>query len=167
MSKAFTRESDEPPDESFSIRPTLPPGVQNLITPEGAERLRQQVAELTEQKGRAQSNSSSASNNTGFDLRQLEARIKQLQQTLATVVVSQPLTRNPGKILFGSIVTVRQSNGDEFTYRIVGIDEIDLNKGYISWRSPLARAMLSKQVGEEIQFDSPSGTQRLRIIALK
>ena len=65
-------------------------------------------------------------------------------------------------VRFGSTVQVTQ-NGEEETYRIVGVDEIDLEHNRISWLSPLARALLAGRVGDQIEFQAPSGVQHLRI----
>lgn len=89
-----------------------------------------------------------------------EGRIQYLQNLINSFVVVEPSSSE--MVRFGSTVKVRQ-NGEEEVYRIVGVDEIDLDQNHISWLSPLARALMSHRAGEEIQFRAPSGIQRLRI----
>ena len=148
MSKAFTRESDESGDDEIPpIRPSLPPGTTNYITPQGAERLTQRLDSLLEKRRRL----SDAPNS---DVRKLDATIRALQQTLSSVVVAQP-SPNPEKVAFGTTVRIRHQNGEEETYRIVGVEEADPENGSISWLSPLARALLSRKVGDKVGFRTP------------
>ena len=72
------------------------------------------------------------------------------------VVVSRP-PDDTSKIFFGAWVTLEDSEGKEVKYRLVGPDEFDLGKGYLSIDSPLAKALLKKQVDDEIIFNGPKG----------
>ena len=158
MSKAFTRESDDDPGSaSVSLaRQHLPPGTRNYITKEGASRLNRQLKLLLEQKQAV-----SIEN----EQRKLESEIRQLQLILNSVVVAEiPIDRE--KVAFGASVTVQDANGDEDAYRIVGVDEASPERGNISWISPLARAIMSRRVGEKVRFQSPSGVRELAILRI-
>lgn len=167
MSKAFTKESDDSPDESVLPRPSLPPGVTNYITPEGAQHLQAQLAALVEQKRAVLDETSAPDPTRSGDIRRLEGQIRQMQSILNSVVVTQPAAKDSERVAFGSTVTTRQANGAEITYRIVGVEETDFERGLISWRSPLARALLSKRPGDEVRFVSPTGIQILRILSVR
>jgi transcription elongation factor GreB len=160
MSKAFTRESDESGDDEIpSIRPSLPPGTTNYITPQGAERLTQRLDNLLETRRQS-------SDAPDSDHRKLDAAIRALQQTLGSVVVAHP-SPNPQKVAFGTSVQIRHQNGDEETYRIVGVEEADPENCSISWLSPLARALLSRKVGDKTPFRTPGGLDELTVVSLK
>ena len=64
-------------------------------------------------------------------------------------------------------VTVRDSAGVESRYRIVGVDELDSERGWVSWLSPLARALQNASLGERVTFATPSGSQELEIVAIE
>ncbi len=63
-------------------------------------------------------------------------------------------------------MTVRDSTGEESTYRIVGVDETDFDRGWVSWQSPIARALLNARRGERVPFSFPSGEEELEIVAV-
>jgi transcription elongation factor GreB len=157
MSKAFTRESDESGDDAIPpTRPSLPPGTTNYITPQGAERLTQRLDNLLETRRQS-------SDTPNSDVRKLDAAIRALQQILSSVVVAQP-SPNPEKVAFGTTVRIRHQNGEEETYHIVGVEESDPENGSISWLSPLARALLSRKVGDKVSFRTPSGLDELTVV---
>jgi transcription elongation factor GreB len=159
MSKAFTRESDESGDDEIPpTRPSLPPGTTNYITAEGAERLRQRLDNLLEKRRQS-------SDTPNSDVRRLEATIRTLQQTLSSVVVAQESPK-PEKVAFGTTVRIHHQNGEEETYRIVGVEEADPENGAISWLSPLARALLSRKVGDKVRFRTPAGLDELTVVGL-
>ena|SRR5258706_3993291 len=163
MSKAFTRESDDEPDDLPPIaRPLLPPGVKNYITPSGAQRLREEAAGLAEKKRRLPSSSPGA----GKEQRKNEGRIRQLEQILDSIVVTEPPATGRDVVRFGAAVTVRRANNEQSVYRIVGVDEADFERGDISWLSPLARQLLGRRAGESVRFKSPAGDEELQILAL-
>jgi transcription elongation factor GreB len=162
MSKAFTRESDESGDDEIPpIRPALPPGTTNYITREGAERIEQRLKDLLEKKQHL----TAASGASEVELRRLEAHIRVLQQTLNSVVIAKPLP-DLDKVAFGANVRIRQENGEEEIYRIVGVEEAEPESGSISWLSPLARALLSRKVHDKVQFRTPAGMQEFTILAI-
>jgi transcription elongation factor GreB len=158
MSKAFTRESDDNGDSSPVMRPVsnLPPGVKNYMTPDGAERFRKELMEL--QRAR------SSSPGTKFDV--LEQRIALLRAALETAVVVDPPPKPWDGVRFGATVRVRQRDGKEANYRIVGIDEIDTDHGWVSWRSPIASALLNGRIGQRVRFRVPDGEEELEILEI-
>jgi transcription elongation factor GreB len=171
MSKAFTRESDDEADEVSPLpRPLLPPGVKNYITPSGAQRTRDELAELCERNRQLPCSTAGArqaeSPQPGSDQRKIEARIRQLQQILESVVVTEPPAMGRDVVRFGATVTIRRASNEETVYRIVGVDETDVDRGYISWLSPLARQLLGRRPGERVGFKVPAGDEELQILVV-
>ena len=93
----------------------------------------------------------------------LNQRIAQLEQSLQSAEIVAPPEVDREMVRFGATIVVRRSNGDEDEYRIVGVDEIDLDRGWVSWLSPIARALQGAQVGERVRFKFPSGEEELEI----
>lgn len=90
-------------------------------------------------------------------LREIDRRVRYLSKRLeGFTVVSEPPS-NPAKIFFGAYITLENEDGKELEYRIVGPDELDPSKNYISIDGPLGRALLGKQVDDEIEIESPAG----------
>jgi transcription elongation factor GreB len=160
MSKAFTRESDDGPE--LPVRPrassTLPPGAKNYMTPDGARRLRDELNGLLERRP-----SLAASPDKELELATMDARILQLQDSLGSAVVAAPPPPPWEQVRFGATVKVRERAEVE-SYRIVGADETDIDRGWISWLSPLARALTNSRLGQKVRFRRPSGEAELEII---
>ena len=78
---------------------------------------------------------------------------------------------NSGKareqVRFGATVTIRTSTGDEREVTIVGVDELDASDARVSWRSPLARALLTATVGDTVTVRAPRGPERIEIVAVR
>ncbi len=87
------------------------------------------------------------------ELRGIDRRIHYLQKRLPSLTI---VSKQPGKqdqVYFGAWVTLEKENGEEVCYRIVGADEIDSEKGYISLDSPLAKALLKKKLDDDIKLN--------------
>lgn len=163
MSKAFTRESDEEHDDA-PARPLgaeLPPGVKNYMTPAGAARLREEIERLSKLDRPAV-----AATDDARALRELDRRLAFLARRLEALEVIDPASQPPGRVLFGATVTVRGEDGAERRYRLVGIDEADPPRGEVSWRSPIATALLGAQVGSVVTVRSPRGDEELEVLAV-
>lgn len=147
MSKAFTREDAQPePESPRRLASVLPPGAPNYLTPDGAVRLRKELAALVERK---------AMNERAIDLR----------RALESAVVLGPPTDDLDVVRFGATVVVRAlPDGEPVRYRIVGVDETDVARGWISWVSPIAKALLDAAVGDRVKAALPSGTRELEIV---
>jgi transcription elongation factor GreB len=167
MSKAFTRESDDAPDEPAIPRlaPALPPGARNYLTPDGARRLREELNHLLE-VARPKLAASPDKADSGRQLQLLDQRVRQLQQSLETAVVTGPPAATEDRIRFGATVTVRERSGAEAQYRIVGVDETDIDRGWVSWLSPIARALLNARRGQKVRLKLPSGDEELEIVRI-
>jgi transcription elongation factor GreB len=70
------------------------------------------------------------------------------------------------RVTFGATVTVRHRNGEQQIYRIVGVDEADADRGWISWRSPIARALINAKPGQQVRFESPDGEEIIEILQI-
>jgi transcription elongation factor GreB len=159
MSKAFTREEDDSgEEETIASWPPLPPGARNYITPDGARRMKDRLKNLQEKKEGAEA--------TGAESKKLDSVIRDLKQRLDSLVIVEP-PADAAKIAVGAIVSVRHQNGEEETYRVVGVDESEPEKGAISWISPLAKALLSKRAGEKVRFRIPAGEDDLEILSVR
>jgi transcription elongation factor GreB len=100
-------------------------------------------------------------------LREMDRRIRYLSTRLDALTVVDRPPRDTSRVFFGAWVTVEDEQGNESRHRLVGPDEFDSAPGYISIDSPLARAMLKKQVDDEVSVHTPAGEQFLAIIAIE
>jgi transcription elongation factor GreB len=100
------------------------------------------------------------------ELRGIDRRIHYLQKRLPGLKVVAEPPADPAKIFFGARVTLEDAAGNEVVYRIVGADEFDPDKGWISVDSPLARALLKKTIDDEIRVRTPGGLTSYIIVAI-
>jgi transcription elongation factor GreB len=166
VSKAFTRESDDAPE--LPIRPRrpspLPPGARNYVTAGGAHGLREELNRLINIERPLL-----AASDNDEGKRQLQAvdeRIGHLQQSLGSAVVVNPPAVPDDQVRFGATVTVRNQHGEESRYRIVGMDETDIERDWVSWLSPIAKALLNARVGQLIRIKLPGGEEQLEIVGV-
>jgi len=99
-------------------------------------------------------------------LRGIDGRIRYLQKRLDVVEVVRHPPSDRGRIFFGAMVTLEQDDGALIEYRIVGADETDAERGWISVDAPVARALLGRSLEDEIEIETPSGLRRLIVIEI-
>lgn len=99
-------------------------------------------------------------------LREMDRRIRYLGQRVDEVKPVEGQPSDPDKVFFGARVTVEDADGAENSYRIVGADEIDPERNWISVDSPLARELLGKSLEDEAEVQTPGGTRRLAVIGI-
>ena len=99
----------------------------------------------------------------------IEARIKDIEGKLSHVqVIDVTAIDARGKIIFGSTVVILDEGSDkEITYKIVGEDEADIRQGMISFTSPIARALIGKNEGDEIVFQAPDGMKTFEVLEVR
>jgi len=174
MSKAFTRERDEEEeDQGEDSGPPVP--AKNYITPQGAKRLHDELLDL---KNRVRpevtktvqwaAGNGDRSENADYTygkrkLREIDRRMRFLSKRLDAAVVVDPLKVEGDQVLFGATVTIRNDQDQVKTYSIVGVDEIDIARGRISWMSPLANALFKARKGDVVTFRAPGGVTELEI----
>ena len=101
------------------------------------------------------------------ELREIDRRIRYLQKRLPDLkVVSEPPS-DRDRVFFGASVSLEDENGEQMVYRIVGADEFDPNKGWISMDSPMARALIKRTLDDEVSVQTPKGTLCYTIVAVK
>ena len=160
-------------------RPPPPPS-SPYITPEGAERLREELDELWRverpQVTRAVAEAAAQgdrSENAEYTygkrrLREIDRRVRHLRKRLEVlVVVSQP-PADPERVYFGAWVTLEmEEDSCDARYRIVGPDEIDREPGYISMDSPLGRALFGRRLDDQVSVQLPGGPRRFVIVEVE
>ena len=99
----------------------------------------------------------------------IEGRIAELEGKLSAAQIIDPkLLDAEGRVVFASTVTLEDlKSGDEVTYQIVGDDEADLKQSKISISSPIARALIGKYAGDEVEVQAPGGVREYEIIEVK
>ena len=97
------------------------------------------------------------------ELREIDYRIRYLQKRLPDLKIVDNLPSNTEQVFFAAWVTLEDDQGDEKTYRIVGPDEFDAKKGWISMDSPMAKALLKKHVQDDVKVETPNGTKNFYI----
>jgi transcription elongation factor GreB len=167
MSRAFVRESDDAPQLPQlppQVSP-LPPGAKNYLTPGGVQRLQQELARLVDDRPRLLA-AAAEDIDAKRELQVLDQRIRQLQQSLSTAEIVAPAEGPADVVRFGATVTVREADGSEAQYRIVGIDEIDSDRNWVSWLSPIARALMNAHPGSQVTLKTPRGEQQLEVVRI-
>lgn len=153
MSKAFTSEENE--DDAFIELPPLPPGTKNYMTLAGAQRMEAERDRLAKEQSGAGTDLAGQSR-----IQEIGRRLRFLTSRLDSAHVIDPLKQPKDHILFGATVTLLDPEGQEHRFRIVGIDEADLSKNWISWMSPLASSLLNKKSGETFIFQGKNWSIR-------
>jgi transcription elongation factor GreB len=102
-------------------------------------------------------------------LREIDRRIRFLNKRLENAVVVNNSERianggDPEQIFFGASVLYSDIDGNETRIRIVGVDEVDLDKGYVSWISPIAKALIKAKVGDTVKIQTPVGAKEIDIL---
>lgn len=101
------------------------------------------------------------------ELREIDGRIRYLQKRLPDLKAVATVPDNPEQVFFGAWVTLENEQGETFEYRIVGPDEIDSSKGFISIDSPMAKALVKKHLDDEVKVETPNGPVQYDIIDVK
>jgi transcription elongation factor GreB len=155
MSRAFVDESasESRENDAPELKIPLPAGAKNYVTPEGASRLRSELEGLLAIAPPR--------------LQEVDRRIEYLTRMRSLMEVVAPVGADPQRVVFGTFVTVREGGGARRVYRIVGVDESDPVRGWVSWISPLARALVGKRKGEEALVKLPAGEEPLTILAIQ
>lgn len=184
MNKAFVKETDgldDAPDEDIEPEDsTIPKGVKNYVTPAGHARLKGELTQLldVERPEVVRTVAWAASNGDRSEnadyiygkrrLREIDRRIRFLIKRLDIAeVVDSAKQENTDQVFFGATVTVRDVDGAENRYRIVGMDEVDPSKGDVSWISPVAKALLKARLGDTVAIQTPGGVRELEITGIE
>lgn len=99
-------------------------------------------------------------------LREIDRRVRFLGQRLDAAVVVDASKNETGKIQFGATVELTDEDGNERRYTIVGVDEVDTSRGRISWQSPVGKALLGKEEGDEVIIRAPSGEISYEVVSV-
>jgi transcription elongation factor GreB len=162
------------------VRDAPGPKVKNYITPAGLERLKAEHRFLMSRERPAvtqvvawAAGNGDRSENADYlygkrRLRQIDSRIRFLTKRIDAAEVLDPSAPRPAsaatRVFFGATVTYKDAGGHEHVVSIVGLDEVDLNRRYISWMSPLARALMKSSPGDRVVLHAPTKTERLEIV---
>lgn len=154
----------------------------NYMTPACAQRLREELKrllyaerpEMVETVAWAASNGD-RSENADYHygkkrLREIDRRIRYLTGQLDRAMIVDPVDQgkiSDGRILFGATVTVENAVGEQRCLSLVGGDEMDAARGYISWFSPVGKALLGARDGDEVTVITPGGREELEIIRVE
>jgi transcription elongation factor GreB len=171
VSRAFVDEDAAPGrDEDVApLKPPLPPGARNYVTPVGAARLAAELRALQQERRPALAEAAREESPPGPARRALgecDRRIAYLSHMQALQEIVAPAGQPDDRVRFGATVAIRQSPGRERTLRIVGVDEVDTGSGDVSWISPIARALMGARVGDTVRCKLPAGPCRLRVLTI-
>lgn len=100
-------------------------------------------------------------------LRQIDSRLRFLGKRLDDAVVIEPSEQSSTKVQFGATVTIEDEDGNTKTYHIVGVDETKPQENRVSWKSPIAKALIGKEEGDECTIKTPEGEYEVEISSIK
>lgn len=103
-------------------------------------------------------------------LRQYDGRIRFLTKRLEDATIVDPVEQKKianGRVLFGCTVTIENEEGEEKVFSIVGADEYDASRGYVSWTSPIGRALLGSSEGDQVSFMTPGGRVEVEVVQVE
>ena len=185
MSKAFKREPDGEKAHQVADESTcaLLSNVKNYITPTGLQRLKDEQRFLLTRERPAvtqvvawAASNGDRSENADYQynkrrLRQIDRRIRFLTKRIDSAEVVDPQAPRDGRaathVFFGATVRYANAAGKERVVSIVGVDEVDLDRNYISWVSPLARALMKSGPRDRVVLHAPVGTETLEILEVR
>ncbi len=181
MSKAFTTEDGQSQEEADggAAEETLPAGVKNYMTPAGFAALqaelnhlyREERPKVVEIVSWAAGNGDRSENGDYLygkkRLREIDRRLRYLTKRLESAEVVDPKKQQGlKKVFFGATVVYVREDGTVHTVTLVGPDEADIAQKKISWLSPVARALLKAEAGDEVTVKTAGGTEMLEVISV-
>ena len=153
--------------------------IKNYITPAGHQRMKDELLHLldVERPEVVKVVSWAASNGDRSEngdyqygkkrLREIDRRIYFLTKRLEDALVVDPESREAtDQIFFGATVCYATEDGQETTIAIVGVDEVDMEKNYVSWISPIAKALIKAREGDTVKLQTPTGPKELEILSV-
>jgi transcription elongation factor GreB len=153
--------------------------IKNYITPAGHQRMKDELLHLldVERPEVVKVVSWAASNGDRSEngdyqygkkrLREIDRRIYFLTKRLEDALVVDPESRETtDQIFFGATVCYADEDGNETTIAIVGVDEVDMDKNYVSWISPIAKALIKAREGDTVKLQTPTGPKELEILSV-
>lgn len=180
MNKAFVKESTDDDDDGDLPLPDIPVGAKNYITPQGYQRLKDELLQLIDVDRPevvrivhwAASNGDRSENGDYIygkkRLREIDRRIRFLTKRLDLAEVVDPSVHyQSDQVFFGATVTYENQAGEQHAVTILGIDELDPLNGRISWISPVARALTKAREGDAVVLKTPAGVEELVILRVE
>jgi transcription elongation factor GreB len=153
--------------------------IKNYITPAGHQRIKDELLHLLDVERPAvvrtvtwAASNGDRSENADYQygkkrLREIDRRIYFLTKRLEDAVVVDPETREEtDQVFFGATVTYADEDGQETNIAIVGVDEVDMDKGHVSWISPIAKALIKAREGDTVKLRTPNGVQEIDILSV-
>jgi transcription elongation factor GreB len=151
----------------------------SYITPQGAAKLREELdylwrvkrPQVTQAVSEAAAQGDRSENAEYIygkkQLQEIDRRIRYLQKRLDSLVIVEHAPSDTSCIFFGAWIRLETETGEKTRYRIVGPDETDLTRGFISIDSPLARALLKKSANDEVTVTLPDGQSRYTVLEIR
>jgi len=190
MSRAFTKESDGDDERDDAAAEAAAEaahpegaGVPNYITPDGLQRLRDELRFLLTRERPAvtqvvawAAGNGDRSENADYQygkrrLRQIDRRIRFLTKRIDSARVVDPEVPRAGQVatqvFFGATVRYVRADGTERVVSVVGLDEVDLDRNHVSWVSPLARALMRSGAGDRVVLHAPGATEELHVLDVR
>jgi transcription elongation factor GreB len=166
MSKAFTKD-DAWEEPVIPARAPLPAGVPNYLTARGLRLLREELAELEDER-RAVDDESIEEGERRRRRAIVSGRLGELVQRIAGAQVVDTADAPRDRVRFGARVTLRnEAGGEPRRLQIVGVDEADAAQGRVAFVSPIARAVLGAGVGDIVSVRTPRGEESVEIVAIE
>lgn len=163
MSRAFVKEDDgsgtvDLPDLPQSDHP-------NYVTSSGLAQLRERLEEKLKELSGLKSRKEDV--DARLPIAVAERDIRFLEERLRRAIPVDPVGQPTDRVAFGATVSVVDEKGHERIFRIVGEDEADISRGFISYVSPLARALIGAEPGDLVTWSKPGGKEEIEIVAIR
>lgn len=180
MSKAFTNEDNQEPEDDSEVADALPADVKNYMTPIGFAQLQEELRALlygerpkiVEIVSWAAGNGDRSENGDYIygkkRLREIDKRVRYLTKRLESAEVVDPAQQQHLKqVFFGATVTYVREDDTEHTVTLVGVDEANAEQGKVSWISPIARALLKAKRGDTVELRTPAGSEPIEVLEIR
>jgi transcription elongation factor GreB len=180
VNKAFVKEGNDDDEDDAPDAPALPPGSKNYMTLGGYRRMRKELSDLVtvtrpevvRTVSWAASNGDRSENGDYIygkkRLREIDRRIRFLTKRLeAAEVVDVEQRSGTDQVFFGATVVYANAAAQEHQVRIVGLDEVDPQRRWVSWISPIARALLRAREGDSVIVQTPAGPETIDILDVR
>ena len=164
VNKAFTKEDESLEPALVPPRASLPAGTPNYVTARGLELLQAELSRLDDE--RAKVDRTIKPEECAIQLGRLAAQRNALEERIAAATLVDVAKQPRNEVRFGASVDVRTAAGKLRTYRIVGVDEAEPTAGLVAFVSPLARALLGRNVGEIVTVRTPRGEDELEVVCI-